>query len=150
MDQSLPGGDVSRQRILSKGNYRYQQVILSVGNYHYTRCPAGATTTKVGETDYISHLEVEKHNHLSSIEDNRVVDVVQKHKKAAVLDKSMALRKMVANIRSELAARGGGVMPASQKSLASNIQKQQASLGGLPKPPKVFSDILDTYPAKHG
>ena len=124
MDQLLPGGGVSRQRILSKGNYRYQQVILSVGNYHYTRCLAGATTTKVGETEYISQLEMDKHNHLSSIEDNRVVDVVQKHKKAAVLDPSMVPRKMVANLRSELAAGGGGVMPASQKSLASNFQKK--------------------------
>jgi len=99
----------------------------------------------VGETEYISRLEVEKHNHLSSIEDNRVVDVVQKHKIATALDTNIAPRKMVANIRSELAALGG-IMPASQKSLASNVQKKRASLGGLPKPPKIFSDILDTFP----
>jgi hypothetical protein len=72
--------------------------------------------------------------------------IVQKHKIAAVNNPDIAPRKVFANITAELGTIGGGVIPASQKSLASNIHHKRSSVGGLPKLPKVFLDILDTFP----
>ena len=119
---------------------------MFAANIIIVRCTAGATTSKVGGVDYIIRWDETKHNHTPSIEENRVTDVVQTHKQAAVHDPEIQPRKVLANIMAEVNANGGGVITASQKSLASNIHRMRAKLDAYPKLPKVFSDVVATFP----
>ena len=102
-------------------------------------CSAGATTQKIGGVEYLTRWDETQHNHTPSIEENRVLNIVQKHKIAAVQNPDIAPRKVFSDILAEIKSTGGGVVNASQKSLASNIHQRRSTQGGLPKVPKVMS-----------
>ena len=95
--------------------------------YHFlitNRCSAKAVTKKVGDLEMIVSWDVEKHTHISAIEENWVTKIMQKHKLEATLNPNINPHKVYSDINAEVAQTGGGVLCGSQKSLAGNIHRR--------------------------
>ena len=89
-----------------------------------------AVTKKIGDIEMIKSWDVDKHTHISAIEENRVTNIVQKHKVDAIINPNINPHQVFANINAELAQTGGGVMTGSQKSLAGNIHRMYETDSG--------------------
>ena len=81
-----------------------------------SRCNAGALTKKVGEdgAEVILRWDAESHNHIPSLEQNRIFSLVDQHKKHAAENIDINPRTVYSNILGDIAATGGGYLHVKQ------------------------------------